>query len=125
MKNSGNFTDLILWQKSRSFRNRIYEICQAFPKEEKFRLADQMIRSTRSICSNIAEGHGRFHYQENIQYCQMARGSLIETLDHLICALDCKFISESEFADLKMLVFEIKKILNGYILHLKKQKNQK
>ena len=51
-------------------------------------MVDQLIRATRSITANIAEGHGRYHFQENIQFCRQARGSLTETLDHLICAQD-------------------------------------
>ena len=66
-----------------------------FPTK-KNRLIDQVIRSSRSITANIAEGHGRYHYQENIQFCRTARGSLTESLDHLICALDEGFIDNSK-----------------------------
>ena len=83
---SGDFTELLVWKKSSDFRLKIFTLCDRFPKEEKYRLVDQMIRSSRSICANIAEGHGRFHYQENIQFCRISRGSISETIDHLICA---------------------------------------
>jgi four helix bundle protein len=43
-------------------------LTKRFPNEEKYRLADQIIRSSRSIGNNIAEGHGRFHYQDNIRF---------------------------------------------------------
>ncbi|MBT8190779.1 MAG: four helix bundle protein [Saprospiraceae bacterium] len=121
-KHSESFTELVLWQKARSFRNIIYELCKTFPKEEKYRLSDQLIRSSRSITANIAEGHGRYHFQENIQFCRVARGSITESIDHLICALDCKFISTEEFVEFENLGIEIKKMINGYIKYLLRSK---
>jgi four helix bundle protein len=58
------------------------------PEAEKYNLTNQIIRSSRSVTANIAEGFGRYHFQENIQFCRQARGSLVETLDHLYCCLD-------------------------------------
>ena len=58
----GGFTDLEVWKKSRLLRNVITDLVKTFPAEEKYRLTDQIIRSSRSIGNNIAEGHGRFHY---------------------------------------------------------------
>ena len=80
--------DLEIWKKSRVFRKDISALAKSFPDFEKYKLVDQIIRSSRSITANIAEGHGRFHYQENIQFCRTARGSLHETFDHLTVALD-------------------------------------
>ena len=95
-----------------------------FPKEEKYRLSDQLIRASRSITANIAEGHGRYHFQENIQFCRIARGSLSECLDHLVCAFDCGFIEKEKLADYKKQIDEINRILNGYITFLRRQKSK-
>ncbi len=81
-----------------------------------------MIRASRSVTANIAEGHGRYHFQENIQFCRQARGSLYELLDHLTVALDENYISDDIFNIFKNKIFSIVKILNGYISYLKKQK---
>lgn len=78
-----SFTELEVWKQSRKIRMWVTDLTKRFPGEEKYRLADQIIRSSRSVGNNIAEGHGRFHYQDNIRFCIMARGSLSETLDHL------------------------------------------
>ncbi|MDB5142325.1 MAG: four helix bundle protein [Mucilaginibacter sp.] len=101
----------------------ISEFTKSFPPEEKFRLTDQLIRCTRSIGNNIAEGHGRFHYQDNIRFCIIARGSLSETLDHMIVANDEKFISENVFISFQDEYDQCLKLLNGYIPFIKRKKN--
>ena len=120
----GNFTDLALWKKARIFRNEMYNLHKTFPKDERYRLSDQLIRASRSITANIAEGHGRYHFQENIQFCRIARGSLSECLDQLTCAFDCGFIEEEKFNKYKEQIDEINRILNGYVAFLKRQKGQ-
>ena len=123
-KKNGDFTDLEVWKKARVFRNDMYSLQKNFPKDEKYKLSDQLIRASRSITANIAEGHGRYHYQENIQFCRIARGSLSECLDHLICAYDCGFITKESWVEYKNQIDQIKKILNGYIAFLKRKKNE-
>jgi len=124
LKSGTGFTELKLWKKSRAFRNQIATVTMSFPEVEKYRLIDQLIRSSRSITANIAEGHGRYHYQENIQFCRMARGSLLESYDHLICAFDMDYITEEEIKNFEKLITEIKMILNGYINYLKNKKSE-
>ena len=121
MSKYSSFTELKIWQKSRIFRNEIFQITKKLPKEEKYRLVDQIIRSSRSITANIAEGHGKFYHKENIQSCRVARGELIETLDHLICAFDCNYIEKEKLKSLKEKIDEIHKMLNSYIKFLKTQ----
>ena len=114
-------TELKVWQKSRTLRNEIFQFVKLLPKDEKYRLADQIIRSSRSVTANIAEGHGKFYHKENIQSCRVARSELIETLDHLICAYDCSYIDQNQLKSFKDKVDEIHKMLNGYIKYLKSQ----
>lgn len=117
-----DFRDLEVWQKCRDIRKKIWELCQNFPKEEKHRLSDQMIRASRSSTACIAEGYGRFHYQENIQYCRQSRGSLYELIDHILVAEECKYMENSKS---EKMIDEIKtaiRILNGYIKYLKNRK---
>ena len=94
-------------------------------KEEKFRLTDQMIRASRSVTANIAEGHGRYHYQENIQFCRQARGSLFELIDHLYVALDEEHIDNNDFNNYKSYIDEVIRLLNGYIKYLETRKRDK
>ncbi|MDB5129542.1 four helix bundle protein [Mucilaginibacter sp.] len=117
-----SFTDLETWKQSRKIRNYVSDLVKKFPVDEKFRLIDQIIRSSRSIGNNLAEGHGRFHYQDNIRFCIMARGSLTETLDHLIIALDEKIISEETLQSFQPEYESCLKLINGYIQYLKSKK---
>lgn len=116
------FETLEAWEESRKLRKDISKLVKTLPAVENFRLSDQMIRSSRSVTANIAEGHGRYHFQENIQFCRQSRGSLYELLDHLTVALDEHYISEEKFDILKTKILKTVKILNGYISYLKRQK---
>ncbi|TWR28313.1 four helix bundle protein [Mucilaginibacter achroorhodeus] len=113
-----SFTDLDVWKKARLVRNNITEITREFPVEEKYRLVDQIIRSSRSIGNNIAEGHGRFHYLYASKFLITARGSSSETIDHLIIALDNNLISVEMFDCLKADCEECSSMINGYISYL-------
>ena len=123
--NITSFTDLDVYKECRILRKNISALVKThFPPEEKYKLTDQIIRSSRSITSCIAEGYGRFHFQENIQYCRMSRGSLSETLEHLITAFDEQYISSEELLSFKLHIDKCTKLLNGYIRYLQKTKNE-
>jgi len=116
-----SFTELNVWKEARSFRNYIFDLVKAFPTEEKFMLVSQLIRASRSVGDNIAEGHGRFTYKDQLHFCIQARGSLGETYNHLITALDCKYISVEELQSGKAKFKACEVLLNGYITFLRKQ----
>lgn len=118
-----SFTELETWKQARKIRNIISGLVKSFPPYEKFRLIDQIVRCSRSIGNNIAEGHGRFHYQDNIRFCIIARGSLSETLDQMIIALDEKIITAEAFKSFQEEHDQCLKLLNGYILFIRKKKN--
>lgn len=117
-----SFTELEVWKQARKIRVWVMQNSELFPAEEKFRLLDQLIRASRSIGNNIAEGHGRYHYQDNIRFCVIARGSLSETLDHLMIALDEQFITEGKLQQFQVEYDSCLKLLNGYIQYLKRKK---
>src|SRR6266705_1813633 len=83
------FEDLECWKQCRALRLFIAkELVPSLPKNERYRLGDQILRAARSTTANIAEGYGRFHYLDNAKFCSNARGSCFEVLDHLITGLD-------------------------------------
>ena len=119
-----SFTDLDVWKSARKLKNRIWNLTKKFPPEEKFRLTDQLIRSSRGISSMIAEGHGKFTYKDKINYCMMGRGSLSETWNHLIDAMDAEYIDKEELKSFKIDIDETGKLLNGYINFLRTLSNK-
>ncbi len=92
-----------------------------FPKQ-KSHLKAQVLDSSRSLTANIAEGFGRFHHQENIQFCRQSRGSLDETLEHMITAYDDKYITKEMLGDINKDYKECLRQLSGYINYLKTAK---
>jgi four helix bundle protein len=115
-----SFEELNAYKLAREIRTEISIISKTFPPYEEYKLKDQIIRSSRSVTANIAEGHGRHYFKENIKFCIMARGSLNETIDHLTVALDEKYIDEQLFSILKEKIKVNIKVLNGYMSYLKK-----
>ena len=114
--------ELETYRAARNFRNDVALIIRKLPKEEQYALTSQLKRSSRSIAANISEGYGRFHFQENIQFCRQARGSLFETFEHLAVAFDENYISGEEHTAFKEKCEKLLKLLNGYIKYLKNQK---
>ncbi len=68
-----SFEELDCWKASYEVKEEVRMILKNFPTDEKFALTDNMRRASRSITANIAEGFGRFHYQEKMQFCRISR----------------------------------------------------
>lgn len=113
-----------MWVRAKDYALRIYqEVLPLLPSEERWNLDQQLRRSTLSISANIAEGYGRFYYQDNVRFCYNSRGSLEETLSHLAFASEAGYIPQSLCKELESEGEEIDKMLNGYIMYLKKSKH--
>ena len=117
------FENLELWKKVREFKNEVSKEAKKWPSEEKFKLIDQIVRSSRSINALLAEGHGRFTFADQLHFCIQARGSLSETINHLIDAFDEKYIIEERLNYFKEKGKEIERLLNGYINYLRNQRD--
>ena len=118
------FEDLEVYKVAREFRKKIYKLIKKLPAEEKFNLVGQMRRASTSLTNNISEGHGRYHYQENIQFCRQARGSLCELVDDLNICMDEKYFPSDFLDNLKSEGALVHKLLNGYIAYLRRRKEQ-
>jgi four helix bundle protein len=119
-----SFEELDCWKACTDVRRFIITLVKKFPKEERFALVDDMKRAARSSTHNIAEGFGRFHYQENIQFCRQSRGSLHELIDQLITAKDEGLIQDEDYGKGRELISKALAILNGYINYLSRRKSQ-
>jgi four helix bundle protein len=122
MDNLKSFEELNCWKEAVLLRKDLKTILDNFPKHEEYRLKDQLMRCLRSVTNNIAEGYGRFNFQENIQFCRISRGSLYEIIDHLIIAAEENYISANDLTNKREQINKCLAILNGYINYLKKAK---
>jgi four helix bundle protein len=120
------FEDLECWQACRELRVFVARtFCKALPKDERYRMGDQILRAARSTTANIAEGYGRFHYLDNAKFCSNARGSCWETIDHMITAADEGLVSEDLLNQGREISRKAVALLNGYISYLRKAASTK
>lgn len=115
-----SFEDLECWKLGRDIRRAISNLTKKFPKEEQYGLTQHLKKTARSITNNIAEGYGRFHFQENIQFCRISRGSAYEAVDQLFEAYDEKYINKTELRQTRKIIDSFLRVLNGYINYLKR-----
>ena len=118
------FKDLECYKEARMLRIYISQLATKFPEIEKYLLTKQIIDCSRSISRNIAEGYGRYAYNDTRHFFIIARGSSTETMEQLITAFDENYIDKIELKngiDKCELVF---KLINGYINYLDKSKLQ-
>lgn len=125
MATYNHFYELPVYKTCRRFRNDVSLVVKShFPKEERYLLSAQVLDAVRSVTANIAEGFGRYHFQENIQFCRLSRGSLAETMEHLITAYDEEYIDKQQLKKFNLQYRQCLKELNAYIKYLKTAKTQ-
>jgi four helix bundle protein len=114
---------LKVWHRARGLMVAVHkQVVPRLPAEEKWDLAKQIRRSSKSVAANIAEGHGRYYYQQGVFFCYIARGSLDETINHLVTAFELEYISKDLYHEVRAIADETRRMLNGYIAYLKKCK---
>ena len=117
------FEDLEVYQLAREFRKTMYRVTRGLPDIEKFGLASQIRRAAVSLTNNIAEGHGRYHFLEQIKFTLHSRGSLEELIDDLNVCDDEQYLPVEEIASLKQCGWRLRQLIDGYIRYLRQQKN--
>lgn len=116
------FEELKCWQLAYELKVGLKKaIIESLPASERFELKSQMLRASRSVTANIAEGWGRFHYLDSNKFYYNARGSLSELLDHLIEARDENYIENEVYMLYRDKIQEALKVLNGFIFYLKRE----
>ena len=114
---------LEIWKKAKDFAVLVYrDVLPSLPNEEKWNLASQLRRAAQSVPANIAEGYGRYYYQDNVRFCYIARGSLTEIQSHLALAHELTFISTNVYERLTLEGESLARMINGYIAYLKRSK---
>ncbi len=119
-----SFEDLEVYKLARNFSQKIGQFIKRLPAIEDHNLKSQMRRAKLSMTNNIAEGFGRYHYQENIQFCRQSRGSICEIIDDFNECCENDYIDLKQSEELKNEAYHLIKVLNGYIAYLKRQKEK-
>jgi four helix bundle protein len=121
-----DFTSLSCWKEPRALKLFIYQdVISVLPNRERYNLDIQIRKASCSVTANIAEGYGRFHFQEGLQFYRISRASLYELKDHLITARDLNFIDEQSFKKGLQFLEKNKISLNGFINFVKNKTPRK
>ncbi|MBA2433376.1 MAG: four helix bundle protein [Chthoniobacterales bacterium] len=113
------FEDLEVYKMARGFRKEMYAVARELTEFEKFALADQIRRAAVSLTNNMAEGHGRFHYPDQIRFFLHSRGSLQELVDDLNVCADENYLGPAEVERLKDTARDVLALINGYMRYLR------
>ncbi len=108
-----SFQKLKVWQEAKKLVVEMYHLLDAFPKFEKYALCDQIRRAIVSVPSNIAEGSGRKSLKEQIHFLEISYGSLMETYNQLLIAIDLDYITEERVEAIKPSIDAVAKMING------------
>ena len=108
-----SFEKLKVWQEAKKLVVDVYHLLDNFPKFEKYALCDQIRRAIVSVPSNIAEGSGRRSLKEQIHFLEIAYGSLMETYNQLLIAIDLTYITEESVEAIKPSIDAVAKMING------------
>lgn len=95
-----SFEKLKVWQKSRKLAVKIYKPTTFFPKDERFGLVSQMLKSVVSISSNIAEETGRDSSKDKARFTKIAFGSALELLNQSIISFDLEFLEKEDYLEM-------------------------
>ena len=113
------FEDLEVYKAARLFRKEMYSLARTLPDFEKYGLCSQIRRAAVSLTNNIAEGHGRYHYADQIRFLLQARGSLQELIEDINVCEDENYTKVSRANEMKQQGWSVLKLLNGYLRHLR------
>ncbi len=122
---ASGFNELEIWKKAHDLTIKVYELTSLWPKDESHGLTSQICRAAVSVELNIAEGHGRYYYNEIIRFMFNARGSIQEVRNCLMLARDLKLINldGSDFEKTDVEYVGLIKGVNGFINSLKGKKS--
>jgi four helix bundle protein len=114
-----SFEEMSVWQKAMVLSMRIFDLTEKLPRKEDYSLTSQIRNSALSVSGNIAEGFGRKHTKDKLNFYYDSRGSLSETKNYLIYGKRVGYFKDKEFEDNMKLIEEIWKELNSLIAALR------
>ena len=119
------FEKLWVWQKAHKLMQEIHKFCKMLPREERFRLRDQIERSSSSICDNIAEGYTAYYYNDKIKGFNIARKEAGETQNHIRKLAGKGYLDSEQSQKWVEEYEEIIRGINGYTRYIREKKGAK
>jgi len=116
------FEDLDVYQEAREFRKKMYAVTRRLPDFEKYDLGSQIRRAAVSLTNNIAEGHGRYHFGDQVRFFLGSRGSLQELVDDLNVCADENYLEAEKIELLKNDAWRVLGLMNGCLRYLRDRK---
>ncbi len=108
-----SFETLKVWQEAKKLVVDVYHLLDGFPKFENYALCDQIRRAIVSVPSNIAEGSGRKSLKEQIHFLEISYGSLMETYNQLLIAIDLSYVTKESVDKIKPNIDSVAKMINA------------
>jgi len=124
-KGIAGFEKLWVWQKAHQLMIEVHETCKKLPYHERFKVKDQIERSSTSVTDNIAEGHTSYYYQDKIKAFNVARKEAGESQNHIRTLQAKKYITKGQADDIIMRYEEVIRGINGYINWVREKKGAK
>jgi four helix bundle protein len=115
-----SFEDMPVWQKAMELAQEVFSLTESLPRKEDYGLTSQIRRSALSVPGNLAEGYGRQHTKDKLNFYYASRGSLAETKNHLIYGQKVAYFKQSECLPARKLIEEVWKELNSLIRSLRR-----
>jgi four helix bundle protein len=116
------FEDLEVYKAACKFRKNMYGVARRLPDFEKFGLASQIRRAAISLTNNMAQGHRRYHFADQVRFLLGSRGSPQELVDDLNVCSDESYLQNSEVPELKNEAWHVLGLINGYLRYLRDRK---
>ena len=110
-----SINDLEIYREAMRVGELVWEIVADWPYFAKDTVGKQLVRAADSIAANLAEGHGRYHFKENRNFCYYSRGSTQETQTWIEKAVRRDLIPDETARSLYRDLDTYKKRLNAYI----------
>jgi|SRR6185369_13805580 len=113
-----DFTEMPVWKLAMEIVSDIYMLTEKLPKKEDYALCGQMRSAAISIAGNIAEGFGRNHIKDKLNFYYFSRGSAAEEMSHLFCANKVGYFSGEEISSINQKCRRVIEELNKLIKSL-------
>jgi len=119
------FEKLWVWQKAHKLMQEIHRFCKTLPRDERFRLRDQIERCSSSVCDNIAEGYTTYYYNDKIKGFNIARKETGETQNHIRKLSGKGYLNPEQSQEWVEQYEEVIRGINGYIRYIREKKGSK